>query len=103
MNHSTSNDSEIGSEGCLSKPISTLADLQVKAYENRARERLVAKYPTRTPAEARRLEKQIQKLVQIYAEGRTLLQGDPTDSIRQNHHPQGIEHIREIEITDERE
>ena len=78
MNHSTSNDSEIGSEGCPSKPISTLADLQVKAYENRVRERLIAKYPTRTPAEARRLEKQIQELVQIYAEGRTLLQGDQT-------------------------
>jgi hypothetical protein len=70
MNHSTSNDSEIASEGCLSKPIGTLADLQVKAYEDRVRERLTAKYPTRTPAEASRLEKQIQELVQIYAEGR---------------------------------
>ena len=69
MNHSTSNDSEIGCEGYPSKPISTLADLQVKAYEDRVRERLMAKYPTRTPAEASRLEKQIQKLVQIYAEG----------------------------------
>jgi hypothetical protein len=62
MNRGTSNDSEIGSEGCPSKPISTLADLQVKAYENRV---LMAKYPTRTPAEASRLEKQIQKFVQI--------------------------------------
>jgi hypothetical protein len=103
MNHSTSDHSEIGSEGCPSKPISTLADLQVKAYENRVRERLIAKYPTRTPAEAKRLEKQIQELVQIYVEGRTLLQGDPTDCIRQNHHPQGIEQAREIEINDERE
>jgi hypothetical protein len=103
MNRGTSSDSEIGSEGCPSKPISTLADLQVKAYENRVRERLMAKYPTRTPAEASRLEKQIQKLVQIYAEGRTLLQGDPTDCIRQNHHPQETEQTREIEITDERE
>jgi hypothetical protein len=68
MNHGTSNDSETGSEGCPPEPISTLADLQVKAYENRVRERLMAKYPTRTPAEARRLEKQIQELVQIYAE-----------------------------------
>jgi hypothetical protein len=42
MNHSRSNDSEIGSEGCPSKPISTLADLQVKAYEDRVRERLMA-------------------------------------------------------------
>jgi hypothetical protein len=77
MNHSTSNNSEIRSEGCPSKPISTLADLQVKAYEDRVRERLIAKYPTRTPAEASRLEKQIEKLVQIYADGRTLLQSHP--------------------------
>ena len=48
MNHRTSNDSETGSEGCPPEPISTLADLQVKAYENRVRERLMAKYPTRT-------------------------------------------------------
>jgi hypothetical protein len=68
MNHGTSNDSETGSEGCPPEPISTLADLQLKAYENRVREHLMAKYPTRTPAEARRLEKQIQELVQIYAE-----------------------------------
>jgi hypothetical protein len=97
----TYNDSEISSEGCRSEPISTLADLQVKAYENRVRERLMAKYPTRTPAETRRLEEQIQKLVQIYAEGRTLLQGDPTDGVRHNHHPQRIEQTREVEITDE--
>jgi hypothetical protein len=94
MNHSTSDHSEIGSEGCPSKPISTLADLQVKAYENRVRERLIAKYPKRTPAEARRLEKQIEKLVQIYAEGRILLQGDPPARIRQNHGPQGKEQTR---------
>ena len=68
MNHGTSNDSETGSGGWPPEPISTLADLQVKAYENRVRERLMAKYPTRTPAETRRLEKQIQELVQIYAE-----------------------------------
>ncbi|HEY0723762.1 MAG TPA: hypothetical protein VGD41_07260, partial [Pyrinomonadaceae bacterium] len=55
MTHSASNDSKIGSEGCPSKPVSSLADLQVKAYEDRVRERLNAKYPTRTPAEARRL------------------------------------------------
>ena len=103
MNRSTSSESEIGSEGCPSKPISTLADLQVKAYEDRVRERLTAKYPTRTPAEAKRLEKQIEKLVQIYAEGRILLQGDPTDCIRQNHHSQGIERTPKVEITDERE
>ena len=103
MNHSTSDHSEIGSEGCPSKPISTLADLQVKAYENRVRERLMAKYPNRTPAEARRLEKQIQELVQIYAEGRILLLGEPTDCTRRSHHPRGIEQTPEIEINDERE
>ena len=103
MNHGTSNDSETGSEGCPPEPISTLADLQVKAYENRVRERLMAKHPTCTPTEAKRLEKQIQKLVQIYAEGRSLLQSHPTGCVRQNHHPQGIERTREIETTDERE
>jgi hypothetical protein len=103
MNHSTSNDSEIASEGCLSKPIGTLADLQVKAYEDRVRERLTAKYPTRTPAEASRLEKQIQELVQIYAEGRILLQGDRSGCVRRNHRPQRIEQTRGIETTDERD
>ena len=77
-----------------------MADLQVKAYENRVRERLTAKYPTRTPAEARRLEKQIQELVQIYAEGRILLLGDPSDRIRRDHRLQGKEQTREIDITD---
>ena len=96
MNHGTSNGSETGSEGCPPEPISTVADLQVKAYENRVRERLMAKYPTRTPAEAKRLEKQIQKLVQIYAEGRPFLHGHPPVYIRQNHHPQDIEPTREI-------
>jgi hypothetical protein len=103
MNHGTSNDSETGSEGCPPEPISTLADLQVKAYENRVRERLMAKHPTRTPAEAKRLEKQIEKLVQIYAEGRTLLLGESTDCTRRSHHPRGIEQTPEIEINDERE
>ena len=77
-------------------PVSRLTDLQVKAYENRVRERLMAKYPTLTRTEARRLEEQIQKLVQIYAEGRPFLHGDPSVSIGQNHHPQGIEPTREI-------
>jgi len=103
MNHSTSDDSERGSEGCPLKPISTLADLQAKAYENRVRERLMAKYPTLTLAEARQLEKQIQKLVQIYAEGRILLQGDPSDRICRDHRLKGKEQTREIEITDEQE
>jgi hypothetical protein len=103
MNHGTSNDSETGSEGCPPEPISTLADLQVKAYENRVRERLMAKCPTRTLAEASRLEKQIQKLVQIYAEGRILLRADPSDCIRRNHQAQGIERTSKFEITDERE
>jgi hypothetical protein len=103
MNHSPSDDSERGSEGCPLKPISTLADLQAKAYENRVRERLIAKYPKRTPAEAKRLEKQIQKLVQIYAEGRILLQGDPSDRIRRDLRLQGKEQTREIDITDKQE
>jgi hypothetical protein len=101
MNHSMSNDPEIGSEGCRSKPISTLADLQVKAYENRVRERLMTKYATRTPAEARGLEEQIEKLVQIYAEGRILLQGDRSGCVRRNHRQQRIEQTREMETTDE--
>ncbi len=103
MNHGTSNHSETGSEGCPPEPISTLADLQVKANENRVRERLMAKYPTRTPAEARRLEKQIQELVQICAEGRILLLREPTDCTRRSHHPRGIEQTPEIGINDERE
>jgi hypothetical protein len=103
MNQSTSDDSEIGLGRLPLNPVSTLTDLQVKAYENRVRERLMAKYPTLTRPEARRLEKQIQELVQIYAEGRSFLQGDPTDCIRQNHHPQVIERTPEIEITDEQE
>jgi hypothetical protein len=103
MNHSMSDDSEIGPSGLPLNPVSTLTDLQVKAYENRVRKRLMAKYPTLTRTEARRLEEHIQKLIQIYAEGRPFLHGDPPVSIRQNHHPQGIETTREIEITDERE
>ena len=103
MNRGTSNDSEIWPEGYPSKPVRTLTDLQVKAYENRVRERLIAKYPKRTPAESRLLEKQIEKLVQIYAEGRILLQGDPSNCIRRNHQAQGIERTPEFEVTDERE
>jgi len=76
-----------------------MADLQAKAYENRVRERLMAKYPTLTLAEARQLEKQIQKLVQIYAEGRILLQGDPSDRILRDLRLQGEEQTR----TDEQE
>jgi hypothetical protein len=101
MNHSTSKDSEIGSDGRPSKPVNTLVDLEVKAY--RLRERLVAKCLTHTPGEARWLEKQIQKLVQIYAEGRILLRGDRSDRIRQNHEAQGLRRTPEIGATDERE
>ena len=57
MKLSTSKDSEIGLDGLPSNPVSTLADLEVKAYENRLRERLVAKCSTHTPGEARWLEK----------------------------------------------
>jgi hypothetical protein len=101
MNHSTSNDSKIRPEGCPSKPVSSLADLQVKTFEDRVRERLKTKYPTHTPAEARRLEEQIEKLVQIYAEGRILLQGDRSGCVRRNRRPQRIEQTREIQATDE--
>jgi hypothetical protein len=66
------------------------------ACPNRVRERLMAKYPTLTRTEARQLEEQIQKFVQIYAEGRPFLHGHPPVYIRQNHHPQGIEPTREI-------
>ena len=100
MNHATSNDSETASGGYPSKPAKTLMDLQIKAYENRLRERLIAKYSTRTPSETKRLEKKIEKLVQIYAEGRILLQGDPSDRIRRDHRLQGKEQTREIDSTD---
>ena len=100
MNHNTSNDSQLASGGGPSEPASTLTDLQVKAYENRLRERLMAKYPRRTPAEARRLDKEIEKLVQIYAEGRILLQSDPSDRIRRDRRLQGKEQTREIDIID---
>jgi hypothetical protein len=75
MNGDTPSNSEERSDFCASKAIGTVADLRVQAYENLVRERLLAKYPTPTPAEARRLEKQIEKLVQIYAQGKILLQG----------------------------
>jgi hypothetical protein len=96
MNHSKSDDSEIGASGLPLNPVRRLTDLQLKAYANRVRERLMAKYPTLTRTEARQLEEQIQKLVQIYAEGRPFLHGHPPVYIRQNHHPQGIEPTREI-------
>jgi hypothetical protein len=78
MNGDTPSDSEARCDFNAPKPISTLA-VQVKAYQNRVRERFLAKYPTPTPAEARSLEKEIEKLVQIYAQGRILLQGVPPD------------------------
>ena len=84
MNGDTLIDSEERSDLNASQSVNTLA-VQVKAYENRVRERLLAKYPTPTPAEARRLEKEIEKLVQIYAQGRILLQGVPPDGIYRNH------------------
>ena len=96
----TSNDTQIASGGRPPEPAKTLMDLQVKAYENRLHERLIAKYSTRTSAEAKRLEKEIEKLVQIYAEGRILLQGDPSDRIRRDHRLQGKEQTRGIDVTD---
>ena len=103
MNGDTLSDSEERSDFNPSQSISTLADLQVKAYENRVRERLVARYPTPTPAEARRLEKEIEKLVQIYAQGRILLQGVPSDGIRRNDGTQGVAPTREMGFRHERE
>jgi hypothetical protein len=82
-----------------SQSINTLADLQVKAHENRVRERLLAKYPTCTPAEDRRLE----KVVQICAQGRIFLQGVPSEGINQNHKPEEISATRESGIIHERE
>jgi hypothetical protein len=68
----------------------SISAVQVKGYENRVRERLLAKYPTRTPAEAGRLEKEMEKLVQIYAQGRILLQAVPSDGIYRNHGMQAV-------------
>ena len=51
------------------RPVNSIAALQMMTYEQRLRERLAGKYSTSTPAEARSLEEQIQKLVRIYAEG----------------------------------
>ena len=104
MNGDTLSDSEERSDFNPSQSISTLADLQVKAYENRVRERLLAKYPTPTPAEARRLEKEIEKLVQIYAQGRIILQGVPSDGIYRNHgHARDRSNPREWDFSHERE
>jgi hypothetical protein len=85
MNDDTPSDSEERSDFNPSQSIRELADLQVRAYENRVRERLVARYPTPNPEEARILEKEIEKLVQIYAQGRILLQGVPSARLRRDH------------------
>ena len=103
MNGDTPSDSEERSGFNPAQSISTLADLQVKAYENRVRERLLAKYPTLTPAKARRLEKEIEKLVQIYARGRIILQGVPSDGTNRNQKPEEISATRESGIIHERE
>ena len=103
MNGDTPSDSEERSDFNTSQSISTLADLQAKAYENRVRERLLAKSPQTTPAEARRLEKEIEKLVQIYAQGRNFLQGVPSDGTNRNHKPEEISATRESGIIHERE
>jgi hypothetical protein len=103
MNSGVPSDSEKRSDLNPTKPTKTLADLQVHAYENRVRERFMTKYPTPTPAEARRLEKQIEKLVQIYAQGRIFLQGVPSDATYRNHKPQAIAPTRETGVSYERE
>jgi hypothetical protein len=92
MNGDTPSDSEERSGFNPAQSISTLADLQVKAYENRVRERLLA-----------RLEKGIDKLVQIYAQGRNFLQGVPSDGTNRNHKPEEISVTRGSGIIHERE
>jgi hypothetical protein len=103
MNGDTLSDSEERSDFNPSESIGTWADFQVKAYENRVRERLLAKYPTPTPAEGRRLEKEIEKLVQIYAQGRILLQRVRSDGVRRDHGLRETRPTQEHEISDERE
>jgi hypothetical protein len=103
MNGGTPSDSEERSDFNPPQSIRELADLQVRAYENRVRERLVARYPTPTPAEARRLEKEIEKLVRIYAQGRILLQGVRSDGIRRDHGLPEMRPTQENEISHERE
>jgi hypothetical protein len=103
MNGDTPSDSEERCDFNPSESISTLADLQIRAYESRVRERLRSIYPTPTPAEARRLEKRIENLVQIYTQGRSFLQGVPSDGIQRNEKPQAISQTGESGISHERE
>ena len=98
MNGDTLIDSEEKSDLNTSQSIGTLA-VQVKAYENRVRERLLAKYPMPAPAEARRIE----KLVQIYAQGRILLQGVRSDGLCRDHGLPEMRPTQENEISHERE
>jgi hypothetical protein len=103
MNVDTPSNSEERSDFCASKAIGKVADLRVQAYENLVRERLLAKYPTPTSEEARRLEKEIEKLVQIYAQGRILLQGVPSDGTHRDHGQRKVRSTQESEISHERE
>ena len=103
MNGDTHSDSEERSDFNPSRSIGALMDSQVRAYENRVRERLLAKSATPTPAEARRLEKEIEKVVQIYAHGRILLLGVPSDGIRRDHRQLQMGATQESEISHERE
>jgi hypothetical protein len=103
MNGDTFSDSEERSDFNPPQSIREVADLQVRAYENRVREQLVARYPTPNPEEARRLEKEIEKLVQIYAEGRILLRGVPSARLRRDHGQREMRSTQETEISHERE
>ena len=49
------------------------------------------------------LEKEIEKLVQIYARGRIILQGVPSDGTNLNQKPEEISATRESGIIHERE
>jgi hypothetical protein len=95
MNGDTPSDPEERSDFNTSQSIRGVADLQVRAYENRVPERLVARYPTPTSAEVRRLEKDIEKLVKIYAQGRILLQGVSSGGLRRDHGARDVSNPRE--------
>ena len=119
MSYDTSNDSEMTceprslrreEEGFLerckapSKPRPDLgnSDFQARAYEKRLRERLAAKYPSPTPAEVRNLEKQIKKLVEIYAQGRVLQQRTLTNRARPDRVLRSAEQARDHGVSCER-
>jgi hypothetical protein len=103
MNGDTPSDSEERSDFNPPQSLREVADLQMRTYENRVRERLVARDPTPNPEEARRLEKEIEKLVQIYAQGRILLRGVPSARLHRDYGQRKMRSTQESEISHERE